>query len=87
MQDQLIFKLTNMKLININDNAVIHCSSKEEFDRIKHLPDFPKEHIEYLNWDVYGSDTVLYPQTGEYGAIYGLCDEENYNVISSEEIN
>lgn len=67
--------------IKIND--VIHCKTPKEFNRIMDLFEMDKE---YMMWDVYEEDTVLFPFDKQYGAIDGYCEEENMNVIDSTNI-
>ena len=67
--------------IKIND--VIHCKNPKEFNRIMDLFEMDKE---YMMWDVYEEDTVLFPFDKQYGAIDGYCEEEKMNVIDSTNI-
>jgi len=64
-------------------NDVIHCKTKDEFNRIIDILRIDKE---YLMWDVYEEDTVLFPFDEQYGSIDGYCEEEKMNVIDSTKI-
>lgn len=62
---------------------VVHCKSSSEFDRMIEL--FKMDN-EYLMWEVYEENTVLFPFDDQYGEVNGHCKEINANVINSEEI-
>lgn len=69
-----------MKKSEVTKKHVIHCKSKSEFNRIIKMFDMDDE---FLNWDVYENDTVLFPFTNEYGDINGYAKENNFIVIYS----
>lgn len=62
----------------------IHCETQEEFDRLLNFFDLDKE---FMNWDFYKQDTVLYPKSNQYGSINGVYLEENIQVTKSTEIS
>lgn len=72
-----------MKKSHITKKHVIHCKSKSEFNRIIKMFDIDDE---YINWDIYEKDTVLFPLYHQYGSIYGYAKENDYIVIESEKL-
>lgn len=72
-----------MKKNEVTEKDVIHCETSKEFYRIIELFEMDNE---YLMWDIYNENTVLYPFTNEYGEIDGYCKDVGLNVISSTEI-
>jgi len=72
-----------MKKEDVTKKDVIHCKSLSEFNRIIKLFDMDDE---YLNWDIYEQDTVLFPFEDSYGEINGYAKKCNYNIIYSGEI-
>ena len=72
-----------MKKSQVTEKDVIHCETSKEFYRIIELFEMDSE---YLMWDIYNENTVLYPFTDEYGEIDGYCKEIGLNVINSKNI-
>ena len=72
-----------MKKSEVKGTDVIHCETLNEFKRIIKLF---KMDGEYLIWDVYKENTVLYPFSDKYGEVNGYCKEAGLNVLNSTEI-
>jgi hypothetical protein len=73
-----------MQLKDIQRTDAIHVASFSEYERIIKL--FAMDD-EYLNWNIYEKDTVLYPMNNQYGYINGYCKDHNFIVISSYNIH
>ena len=63
--------------------TVIHCKTKSEFNRIMKIYNMDEE---FMDWDFFKEDTVLYPLTNQYGDINGYSKEANYRIIESENL-
>jgi hypothetical protein len=72
-----------MKKLKFNKKDVIHVPTKKEFDRIINILELDPE---YMNWDVYEKETVIYPLMNQYGDINGYCKEKKFNIIESWKI-
>ena len=72
-----------MEKSEITKMDAIHCKTEAEFNRIMELFNMDEE---FMDWDFFEEDTVLYPFTGQYGDLNGYCKEKKFNVISSAEI-
>ena len=69
-----------MQKLELTKKDAIHVATLKEFERIIDLYVMDPE---YLNWEIFEQDTVLYPLTNQYGDINGMCKKRNLNVISS----
>lgn len=69
-----------MEKSELTKKDAIHVATFNEFERIINLYGMDSE---YINWEIYEKDTVLYPLKNKYGDINGYCKDKNYNVIDS----
>jgi len=72
-----------MKKEEITKKDAVLCRTKLEFNRIIEL--FKMDN-EYLNYDIYYEDTVLFPLRGQYGDLNGFAKDKGFNIILSTEI-
>lgn len=68
------------KQTETTDKIVIHCKTKSEFNRIMKMYNMDEE---FMDWDFFESDTVLYPFENKFGDINGYSKEANYKIIES----
>lgn len=73
-----------MNIKDIRRIDAIHCETQSEFNRIIELFNMDAE---YLFWDVYDEETVLFPYNNQYGVIDGYAADNNYNIIKSTDIS